>query len=112
MNQRIKTEKMKAKMLKILEAEINKEVKRTLKGSKKPQAIRESVVSPVQKYHGYYMGKQKRTIFIKGQEIPTYQTIWESNRKRDARIDRMRNAIVILSVAVMALAVCNVLIRN
>lgn len=61
--------------------------------------------------NGSYMEKQKRTIFIGNQEIPTYQTIWESNRKRDARIDRMRNAIIVLSAAVIALGICYVLMR-
>lgn len=61
--------------------------------------------------NGSYMEKQKRTIFIGKQEIPTYQTIWESNRKRDARIDRIRNAVVVLSVTVIALGICYVLMQ-
>lgn len=61
--------------------------------------------------NGSYMEKQKRTIFIENQEIPTYQTIWESNKKRVARIDRMRNAIIVLSAAVIILGICCVLMR-
>lgn len=61
--------------------------------------------------NGSYMEKQKQTIFIGKQEIPTYQTIWESNRKRDARIDRMRNAIIVLSASVIILGICCVLMR-
>ena len=52
------------------------------------------------------MEKQKKTIFIDGQEIPTYQTIWEVNRKRDKQIYRLRNAVIILSIAVIVAGCC------
>ena len=55
------------------------------------------------------MEKQKKTIFIEGQEIPTYQTIWESNLKRDARIDRLVKAVIILSGSVAIMGICLIL---
>lgn len=43
--------------------------------------------------------KQKRTITIDGQEIPTYQTVWELNMKTNRRIDWISKAVCVLAVA-------------
>lgn len=52
------------------------------------------------------MEKRKRTIIINGEEVPTYYKVWLDNLKRDARISRLRNAVIILAFAVIALGCC------
>lgn len=50
--------------------------------------------------------KRKGTVIINGEEVPTYYKIWLDNLKRDAKINRLRNAVIILALAVIALGCC------
>lgn len=52
------------------------------------------------------MEKRKGTIIINGEEVPTYYKVWLDNLKRDARISRLRNTVIILAFAVIALGCC------
>ena len=57
-------------------------------------------------YTGDVAKGQKRTVIINGEEVPTYYKIWLDNLKRDARINRLRNAVITLAFAVIALGCC------
>ena len=51
-----------------------------------------------------YRFEVPRTIGIDGVEIPTYQALWEKDRKTNLRIDRCTKTLIVITLAEVALA--------
>lgn len=55
--------------------------------------------------------KQPETISINGVEIPSYSCLWHMVQKADIRISRLRNAVILEAIALIAVSLRLLLMR-